>query len=257
MSPVLERPEVPGRDLHLEYRSAAPWAHIIIDGAVSVDTAQAITQEAAELPVGAFAREWSRRVRKLACNRLDVIGPVTASVLRALQGADFQSFLERLSGIDALVADPSMLRAGLFVMPPGAHQVIHEDFPRHPTTSLWNRLVVLLYTSDHADGDGGELELWSSDMRRAWTVRPKPGRLVVFETLAGARHAVRPVRPGTANRVALSVRYYSAQPPPVRPTGPLRRTVRRPGEPLLSILPSRSEISEYVRLGVGGRFRSS
>jgi hypothetical protein len=101
---------------------------------------------------------------------------------------------------------------------------------------LFHRVNVLLYlSSGWTEDEGGELELWTSDIDRcAESVLPTAGRLVVFESHAETPHAVaRQTSPDPGRvRLALAAYYYSSEPPAVgvRRIGTLFQP-RLPGEP--------------------------
>lgn len=237
------------------YRSGAPWPHVVVDDAVEPSELRELAAEASAVPDELLSWERSRRIRKGVLADTERMGPALRGFFAACMDAPFMGTVEELTGVTGLVADPGLTYAGLYVTPPGGWQRVHEDFPVHPETGLWNRVAVLVYLSDWAAGDGGELELWPEDMVGSPTlVEPRPGRMVVFETSAATRHGIRQVAPGAPPRLALGVRYYSATPPTSEPRPVHRRTVRRPGERLRDVRPSVAEIARYAT-GKGSRGR--
>ncbi len=103
----------------------------------------------------------------------------------------FVHFLEDLSGIDDLFADESLEGGGLHQSPRGGFLNIHADFTVHPKHQDWRRRVnLLLYLNeDWKPAYGGDLELWSTDMKRSpRKVAPVGNRVVVFTTNADSYH---------------------------------------------------------------------
>lgn len=215
------------------YEAAYPWRHLVLDGLF--DPAIVARAEAEQLEV---ARSLSphRSRRQIKAERSHVVGPASEQLMGVLDSAEWVAFLEELTGVHGLEHDEAHFWAGLHVGPRGAFQSVHRDFQKHPATGLFHRVNVLLYlSSDWAEDEGGELEMWTKDIDRcAKTVLPTAGRLVIFETHAGTPHAVaRQTSPDPGRvRLALAAYYYSSEPPAVgvRRTGTLIQP-RLPGEP--------------------------
>jgi hypothetical protein len=228
------------------YLAARPWAHLVIDDVISCRVAQQVTSEVDNLPSHLFTWQRSRRIQKASLSSVKDMGPRTRQLIDELQGDDFVASLGALAGIPGLSADPGMAFAGIYVTPPGGWQRVHEDFSQHPRTRLWNRVAVLLYISEWQPGDGGELELWDGSVSGPPVlVEPLSGRMVIFETSARTLHGIRAVVAGSRSRLALGARYYAPTPPDTTPRRLLSKTVRRPGERLIDVLPT---IPEALKL---------
>ena len=215
-----------------DYRNAAPWPHVVLEGLV--DPALVAGAERQELEPGLHLKV-AHSHREAKAESPEPNGPAATAILDALCTSAFVSFLEELTGITGLVADPTHYWTGLHVNPPGAFQAVHRDFRRHPITGLFHRLTVILYlNTDWATDYGGELELWRSDAsvceRR---VEPVAGRMVIFGTTPMAIHGIPdPIRcpPGRA-RLSLVSDYFTVDPAPDdRPESRFRRP-KRPQDP--------------------------
>jgi Rps23 Pro-64 3,4-dihydroxylase Tpa1-like proline 4-hydroxylase len=101
-----------------------------------------------------------------------------------LNSPPFVDFLEKLTGIDDLLVDESMEGGGLHQSLRGGFLNIHADFTVHPHYRRWRRVNLLLYlNAEWPEEYGGELELWSTDMkRREEKVAPIGNRVVIFNT---------------------------------------------------------------------------
>lgn len=235
-----------------QYLDGAPWSHLILDGVLDRERVAAAAAEIAALPDDAMTWQVTRRIRKASVNNLDVLDVTVRSILAELADPRTVAGLSELTGIDDLSADPRLTYAGVYITPPAGWQKVHEDFPKHPTTGLWNRVAVLIYLNDWQPSHGGELELWPRDMSACGKViEPRAGRMVIFEPTSACRHGIRPVHPGAPSRVAIGTRYYSPNAPQVKPRGPLSRSCRRPGESVRELLPTLSEGRDYLKAFIG------
>jgi Rps23 Pro-64 3,4-dihydroxylase Tpa1-like proline 4-hydroxylase len=219
-----------------EYASAAPWPHVVVDGAF--DPALIEAAEAEQISVARDLRPHVSR-HLIKAESSEIVGAVSEQLVGQLDSDEWVRFLSELTGIEGLVSDPFHFWAGLHVGPTGAFQRVHRDFQKHPATGLYHRVNVLVYlSSGWTPDDGGELELWSPDAKRCVrSVAPEPGRLVIFESSPTTLHAVARQSSSDPDRLRLSFAayYYSQQPPPggLRRMGPLLQP-RVPGEPLLA-----------------------
>jgi 2OG-Fe(II) oxygenase superfamily len=238
-----------------DYRQAKPWPHLVMENVIDPGVAAEIAAVAEAAPPAILVRESSRRVKKDAAPDFRSLGANAERLFEELGDPAFVAFLSDMTRVGGLQADPSLYNAGVFITQRGGWQRVHEDFPRHPGTGLWNRVAVLLYCSEWSAEWGGELELWPMDMsRREETVEPAPGRLVVFETHSGTRHGVAEVAAAAEHpRVVVATRYYSLERPPNPPGGVLVRSFRRPTERRRDVLPTFSEARDYLH----SQFRGS
>ena len=112
-----------------------------------------------------------------------------------------------------LLADPELFGGGLHLTTHGGHLGIHADFLDHPSRPWRRALNLLLYLNpDWKPGDGGELELWSRDMKRCEvSIAPIHNRAVLFETSEHSFHGhPEPFR--GAQRRSLALYFYVAAP---------------------------------------------
>jgi Rps23 Pro-64 3,4-dihydroxylase Tpa1-like proline 4-hydroxylase len=215
------------------YESAPPWPHLVIDGVFDP-----MLISAAEVEQTSVAGELRALVtrRLVKAERSLVVGAASEALMAHLDSVEFVAFLVGLTGIEGLQPDPSRSWAGLHVGRTGAFQSVHRDFQKHPATGLYHRVNVLLYlSSGWSPDEGGALELWSPDARRAVrSILPAAGRLVIFESHARTPHAVARQTSPDPDRLRLSFAayYYSPHPPAVglRRMGTLIQP-RIPGEP--------------------------
>jgi hypothetical protein len=221
------------------YQAAAPWPHLVEDGLVNPSVVAAA--EAQELGPALTLRV-ERAHRTVKAESPKVNGPAAREILDSLLAPEFVAFLEEVTGIDALIPDPSHALAGLHVSPPGAFQALHRDFRLHPTNGLYHRVNVLVFLNSEWKAEyGGQLELWPADTSACGQrITPTAGKMVIFETTPTSYHGIPdPVRcpPGRA-RLSLASYYYTEYPgphdrrdfsvfPPKRPQDPLTIDVQK------------------------------
>ena len=196
------------------YRSASPFAHVVIDDFVPEDV---VALAASEFPP-ADAADWSLHVHSNSNKRALADPTAMRQTCRQLV-AEFNSgavttFMERLTGIDGLIPDPHLFGGGLHECDAGGFLQVHADFNRHPKLQLDRRVNALLFLNpEWHDEWGGALELWNRDMStRERVIAPVGGRLVVFSTTSVSYHGhPRPLRsPDDVSRRSLALYYYTA-----------------------------------------------
>jgi Rps23 Pro-64 3,4-dihydroxylase Tpa1-like proline 4-hydroxylase len=157
------------------------------------------------------------------------MGDATRHLLAEFNSAAFIDFLQELTGIGGLVPDPHFEGGGMHQIVRGGHLDVHVDFNRHPVTGLDRRLNVLLYLNRGWDAEwGGELQLWSQNMKRCeQRIVPVFNRLVVFSTTERSFHGhPEPLScPEDRSRRSLALYYYSKGRPEENGTAPAHNTV--------------------------------
>ena len=120
-----------------------------------------------------------------------VIPAELAAVIDELNSPRFVAFLEGLTEIPALLADPGLMGGGLHQSAAGGYLNVHADFTGHPHRPSWRRrLNLLLYLNDDwRDSYGGSLELWDAAMQRCvQRIAPIFNRAVIFRTSPDSFH---------------------------------------------------------------------
>lgn len=203
-----------------DYRGAAPFPHIMLDGLFS----DALLEQAvAELP--AASAKWTTyntvNESKQVCSDASLFGPTAEIIVHALNSAPFVRFLERLTGITGLIPDPHLHAAGYMKVSPGGFLGLHYDFATQRELKLDRRINVLLYLNRDWQSDwGGALELHSSDRvtdpaHKEVTIEPLFNRVAIFNTPNALHGHRKPLTcPKGRARLCLSWYYYTAPPVP-------------------------------------------
>ena len=135
----------------------------------------------------------------------------------SLNSGPFLAFLERLTGINGLIADPHLRGGGVHIIRRGGKLGIHADFNHHKRLKVFRRLNLLLYLNREWDEAwGGHLELWNRDKTRCCRrIAPVFNRTVIFDTSNFSYHGhPEPLEcPQDESRKSLALYYYTVDCP--------------------------------------------
>lgn len=204
-----------GEAEHATFSGNAPFPHIVIDDFVDPAIMRPILAE-----VNAVDR--SRRYAKFIDRKTDhnkfaffpeAVGPETTRLTNFLNSGPFLAYVEQVTGISNLIADPSYFGGGLHLIENGGFLEVHADFNHLKKYDLERRVNLLLYLNeDWHDEYHGELELWDrTTMKRAKSIAPLFNRCVMFATTKESLHGhPEPLAtpPGVARR-SLALYYYT------------------------------------------------
>ena len=186
-----ERWEARLPELREAYAGASPFPHVALDDFLSPEV---VERAAAEFPP-VDSERWIGYLhvneRKFGNTDLATWGPELSAIGRELNSRRFVAFLSSLTGIEGLIIDETFEGGGLHQSKRGGFLNVHADFTVHPHHRDWRRRInLLLYlNADWDDAYGGELELWSRDVRSCeQRIAPLINRAVIFNTDADAFH---------------------------------------------------------------------
>lgn len=201
-----------------QFRNNAPYPHIVIDDFLPPDLAETLASYYPD-PNDSTVR-WKTHsnqnvVRKFVEDMSALSLPMRLFA-DAVIGRQFLLFLEALSGIDCLLADPYFIGGGAMATGRGQFLKIHADFNWHHKLQMHRRLNFLLYlTPNWQEEWGGHLELWPKDMNRSGMqrVEPKFNRAVIFEVTDDSNHGQpEPLNtPDSIYRRVFSTFYYTTR----------------------------------------------
>lgn len=204
-----------GTQQHETYVGNPPFPHIVIDEFIDPQTLDAVLTEVDA--VDRSARYAKFVDRKTDHNKFafmpEVVGPNTVALVNFLNSGPFIAYLEKLTGIDGLLADPSFFGGGVHWIETGGFLEIHADFNHLKRYNLERRINLLLYLNkDWDDAFNGHLELWDKEtMTCAKSVAPLFDRCVIFSTTQESLHGhpvPLAVPPGRARR-SIALYYYT------------------------------------------------
>ena len=224
--------------LRSTYRSASPYPHIVIDDFLEPGAAEAAIEEFPPLDPDQWNNYLHVNERKFSNTDPNTWGPTLQRILGELNSPRFVTLIGNLIGVDDLIADPSLEGGGLHQSGAGGFLNIHADYTVHPHNRKWQRRAnILLYLNDDWRPEyGGDLELWSADMKECVEkVSPVANRVLIFTTDVNSFHG-HPEPMGCPEGVArrsLALYYFSVEDDPMVRSTEYRA---RPGDGARSIL---------------------
>ena len=200
-----------------QYREATPFPNVVFDNFLDPGILRRVAKEVAEMDRSGWHRTTTDRERKLSTEDESLFGPFTRRVFATLNSSAFVTFLEELTGIEGLIADPHLRGGGLHEIERGGLLGVHADFNFYKRMRLWRRLNVLVYLNTEWDETwGGHLELWDAGGKACVKrIAPTFNRAVVFDTSSRSYHGhPHPLNcPEGQTRKSLALYYYTVDYP--------------------------------------------
>ena len=205
------------------FRNADPYPHIVIDDFLSREFVKVLNANfpdisakkkagSEHIPV-VLADGTEAQLGKRWLSRERLVPLVYRRLYWELNANPFVGILEKITGMSGLLPDPHMRGGGVHRTGTGGYLKMHADFNKHPQFGLDRRLNLLIYLNeDWLPEYGGDLELWSKDMRSCvQKIAPIAGRCVVFSTTSTSYHGhPHPMTcPSDRTRDSVAVYYYS------------------------------------------------
>jgi Rps23 Pro-64 3,4-dihydroxylase Tpa1-like proline 4-hydroxylase len=170
-------------ELRQSFDSAKPYRHLVIDGFLMPEVAEALNQHFPS--VESLKVHWKGlNENKFEGSEFEKFHPQFAALKSAMFNESFYEWVSAVTGIDKVFITDDSLGAGLHQGTDGSFLDIHIDFNIHHIKNVHRRLNLLIYLEKNwQDAYGGHLELWNADMTVCdKKVRPDFNRAVIFET---------------------------------------------------------------------------
>jgi len=167
------------------YQNQEGFPHIVIDNFLLPEQAEQAWQAFPEVNDEIWTNWLHYNEKKYGLTKREAIPDPIGSIIDQLNSKEFVSWLSDVTGIKNLIADTNLEGGGLHQTPHGGFLNIHADFTAHPHKRHWRRRVnVLIYMNkDWKPEYGGQLELWTRDMKRSFNkIIPLFNRCVIFNT---------------------------------------------------------------------------
>jgi len=218
-----------------EYRKAVPFPHVVFDGLLPNWVLGKVLEEIPAQNESSWKvfRELNQN-KKLSCEDESKLGPATRHVISQFNSSTFLSFLEALTGVDGLIADPHLRGGGFHQTCYGGSLAVHADFNYYGRLKVYRRINLIVYLNvDWLESYGGHLELWDAGMEICCQkILPVFNRTVVFDSNDVSYHGhPEPLRcPMDRTRKSLAIYYYTVDSPSGAPEA-AHSTIfrRRPG----------------------------
>lgn len=208
-----EASKAAGKALAEQYQTAQPFPHIVMENFLPVDFLRDLLPEFPPTDGKSFFEREQERF-KFQFHPSEIPGRRLRNLVTELNSPAVLRFLQAMTGIKGLIADPYYAGGGLHETKSGGHLGVHADFNLHKPLKLERRLNLLVYLNDDWSEDwGGQLELWDQKMESCQhRITPLIGRAVVFNTSLDSFHGQPdPVRcPPDRARRSIATYYYTA-----------------------------------------------
>jgi len=208
------------------FANADPFPFIVLDDFLAPEIAEKLLEEHKNQ---GSSKNWGAynhiNERKSGITKYHMMGNTTKLVIDSLSSKEFLRWLEELTGITGLIADPELDGGGLHMIENGGFLNVHVDFLAHTTKRNWSRQLNLLIYLNHDWNPNwnGALELWDRTMSRPiQKIQPIFNRCVIFNTCEGSYHGhPHPLDcPGDIQRRSLALYYFrdEGELQPLKPT---------------------------------------
>jgi Rps23 Pro-64 3,4-dihydroxylase Tpa1-like proline 4-hydroxylase len=209
------------------YLGAEEFPHIVLDNFLDPTMINAAAIDATWLVNNLETESWrfgatddhDSQLYKRGIPNIDDMPPAMQLVCLYMNSEPFLEFLRKMSGIEDLMADPTLDGGGFHVTYPGGSLNIHHDFNYKDDLAperVYRKINLLLYLNEEWDTNwGGNLELWKKDLSAPFKVIELIQNRAVLFNIEGAPHGhPHPLNCSTGeNRRSLAFYYYSATPP--------------------------------------------
>lgn len=208
-------------DLRRSFADAKPFRWLEVDDFLKPEYARQLGDEFGEVIARSkkdpdAAKKHRHVLRKIGVMHRHMMNEVHRQFFEAVAEPRFIQFLEVVTGVSPLYADPELQGGGLHEIYRGGYLNVHTDFNFHPTTGKHRRLNLLFYLNPAWDDSWeGHLELWPTDLSEPFAkITPILNRMAIFETSEISFHGhPKPLNlPEHMTRRSMATYYYADWP---------------------------------------------
>ncbi len=203
-----------GAKISKKYKEAKPYPNIVIDNFLPNTMANNLLKNfplAKKNKKDGLSNNYfesnKRQISPYECSE-------TLNYFLFFNSLPFLQYLEEVTGIQGLIADPYFNGGGFHEISTGGKLGIHADFRLNKNLHVQRRINVLIYLNKNWKKNyGGYLELWDKKMRKkVLSTQPIFNRCVIFNTDSDAFHGhPDPLNtPENITRKSLALYYYTA-----------------------------------------------
>ena len=215
-----------------QYATAYPYPHTVIDNFMNEQFLNRAVNQLEYVDWGYDDGDGddldSHQVKKLysphKVGMWDNMPEHVTNLLNFLNSKEVLNYLEELTGIPDLIADPELYGGGVHRILSGGKLSVHADYNFHPLTKLHRRVNLLLYLNkDWKEEWGGDLQLWNKDMSMCVKkILPIFNRAVIFNITSYAYHGhPGPLKsPEGIDRLSFALYYFTKERPVEEITDP-------------------------------------
>ena len=208
------------KDYAIDYAFGTPVPWIAFDDFLPQELLIELQEEIETIP----KHLWSKFTRNGSgmheCNNLKYAPHIRELVLN-LNSGEFLFWLESITGLKKLIADPHMIGAGVMRCGNGDSLKLHTDFNWNEQLGLNRSLSAILYISKKWDNAwGGNLEFWDFERKNILhSIPPTPNRLLIWnydqQLVHGHPNLI--TCPENASRDGLRLFYFTSNATPSSP----------------------------------------
>jgi Rps23 Pro-64 3,4-dihydroxylase Tpa1-like proline 4-hydroxylase len=200
-------------ELAASYAFAKPYPHIVMDDFLPPAVLERVLADFPAPGQVTWQKFDSDNEKKLAFRQAESLPTPIRELLYFFNSHPTLLFLERLTGINGLIPDPSFTGGGCHQIERGGKLQVHVDFNKLQPTNLDRRLNLLIYLNkDWREEYGGHFELWDAEGKGCVKkVLPIFNRCVVFSTTETSYHGhPHPLScPENRTRKSIALYYYT------------------------------------------------
>lgn len=210
------------RALSEQYRENWPMPHVMVPDFLDGALARDLAREFPAPTTAAWTQYKHHNENKQGMAKRALFPQLLGQLVDELNSPAFVGWLTALTGIEGLVADPSLEGGGLHQSGRGGFLNVHTDFSHHHYHKQWHRRVnLILYLNPGWNPKwGGAIELWEPSMQRcAAKYPPLLNHALIFNTDENSLHGFpEPLTcPEGVSRKSLALYYYTVDQHGVKP----------------------------------------
>lgn len=198
-------------EMSAQWSRSAPVRHCFVDDLLPREQVLSLYEQLP--PESQLVRKESLREHKAVGVDLERYAETVGAHLLAFQDPEVVAAIAEVTGLAALEPDPSLYASGISLMRRGDFLNPHLDNSHDGDQRLYRALNLLFYiTPDWRLENGGNLELWTPELKSPAVIESRFNRLVIMGTDDRSWHSVQHVV-ADRSRVCLSNYYFSAVSP--------------------------------------------
>ncbi|HKW88173.1 MAG TPA: 2OG-Fe(II) oxygenase [Candidatus Acidoferrales bacterium] len=199
-----------------QYRTASPFPHIHLENFIEPSLARELADEFPKPNSNAWTQYKHFNENKTGLTKREMFPAAQGKLADELNSPEFLAWLTELTGIENLLADPTLEGGGLHQSGRGGFLNMHADFTMHHHQKNWRRRInlILYLNPDWKPEWGGAIELWDEQMKHCVaSVQPLLNHALIFNTTDTSYHGFpeKLACPEDVSRRSLALYYYTEE----------------------------------------------
>lgn len=197
-------------EISVEYAANSPVPHMFFPNFLDEGVAQQMAAEFPDHDDETWIQYKHVNENKAGLHVREALPDLIGRVIDELNSPACVSIISKITGIEGLIADPTIEGGGMHQAARGGYLNVHTDFTMHRQIPRWRRRVnLILYLNENWDTSwGGSIDFWSSGMKeRLGSYPPILNGALLFST-PGALHGFPDPLTCPENRARKSVQLY-------------------------------------------------